>query len=86
MKLTKSKKVAFITTLSMLMSTAVVNATSAASADAVANGLADWVTIVAEILSILCLVVFAIYMGRFVTIKTGKEEQDDKVYMVYIMQ
>lgn len=77
MKLTKSNKVGITTALSMAMSTAVVNATE--SAEAVAKSLGDWVIVVAEILSILCLVVFALYMGRFVTLKTGKEEADDKV-------
>ena len=77
MKLTKSNIVSMVTTLSMLMSTAVVNATN--STEAVSKTLGDWVSLVAEILSILCLVVFALYMGRFVTLKTGKEEADEKV-------
>lgn len=77
MKLTKSNKVGIFTTLSMLMSAAVVNATN--STEAVSKSLGDWVIIVAEILSILCLVVFALYMGRFVTLKTGKEEPEERV-------
>lgn len=41
------------------------------------NGIADWIAIVAEVLSVLCLVVFAIYMGRFFSIKTDKDAEND---------
>lgn len=74
-----TKKVTIATTLSMLMTTAVVNATTAGN-EVVAKSLGTWISIVAQILSLLCLIVFAIYMGRFITVKTDKDpENDEKV-------
>lgn len=77
MKLKMTKKVTLATTLSMVMTTAVVNATTASS-EAVAKSLGDWVSIIAEILSVLCLIIFAIYMGRFITVKTDNDPENDE--------
>lgn len=72
MKLNNKKKIA-ITTAMLTMMTTVVNAT--ATNDVIARGLGEWVTIVAEILTFLCLIIFAIYMGRFFEVKTDKDEE-----------
>jgi len=61
---------------------AVSSTSSVAYASTTANAelgrtLGDWIAIVAEILSVLCLVVFALYMGRFFSIKTDKEKEND---------
>lgn len=78
MKFTNSKKIALVTMATTMMST-VVNATGSKDA-ALARDLGDWGTLVCEILSVLLLVVFAIYMGRFFSIKTDKDaENDEKV-------
>ena len=76
MKFTNNKKVA-LTTIAATMISTVVNAT-ASSADAVSKNLGDWVAIVAQVLSILCLVIFAMYMGRYLTIKTDKNSENDE--------
>ena len=80
MKLMKGKKVAFATTLSMVLSTAAVNAVATVEQQQkLSRGLGDWIIIVAELLSVLCLVVFAVYMGRYVTLVGDKKaELDDK--------
>ena len=75
MKFTNNKKVALATLATTMMST-VVNA-DVAESTAVSRGLGDWITIVAEVLSVLCLVVFAVYMGRFFSIKTDKDTEND---------
>ena len=36
------------------------------------NGLADWVSLVAEILSFVCLAVFAVYAGKFIKVSNSK--------------
>lgn len=73
-----SKKIA-LTTLATTLTSTVVNATSSSNL-AVAKSLGDWVTVVAEILSVLCIIIFAMYMGRFFSIKTDKDgENDEKV-------
>lgn len=72
MKLT-NKKFA-LSTMLMAMVPTVVNA---ASEDVVARGLSEWVSIVAEILSVFCLIMFAMYMGRFFSIKTDKDAEND---------
>lgn len=74
MKFTNGKKIALVTLATTMMST-VVNAS--AEAGTLARGLGDWVAIVAEILSVLCLLIFAIYMGRFFSIKTDKNSEND---------
>ena len=74
MKFTNNKKIAVATVATTMMST-VVNA--AAETTTLARGLGDWVAIVSEILSVLCLVIFAIYMGRFFSIKTDKDSEND---------
>ncbi|MBR3280323.1 MAG: hypothetical protein IKI57_00555 [Clostridia bacterium] len=38
------------------------------------NGLADWVSLVAELLSFVCLAVFILYTGKYV--KTSKQGGD----------
>lgn len=68
-----NKKFALATMLATMMPT-VVNATSN---EVVAKGLSDWISIVAEILSVFCLIIFAIYMGRFFSIKTDKDSEND---------
>lgn len=78
MKFTNAKKVTLATAL-MAMSSAVVNAT-AADPEVVSRTLGDWVTVVAEVLSIFCLVVFAIYMGKMLSVKqNGDNEDEEKV-------
>lgn len=78
MKFTNSKKIAVVTMATTMMST-VANATESQSG-ALARDLGDWGTLVCEILSVLLLVVFAMYMGRFFSIKTDKDaENDEKV-------
>lgn len=75
MKLNKTKKITILTTIATLMSSAVVNATSTESISSDAN-IADFIAVIAQVLSILCLIVFAIYMGRFVTIKTDDDKSN----------
>ena len=77
MNLKMTKKITLATTLSMLMTTAVVNATSV-SGEVVTRSLGDMVVVVAEILSVLCLIVFAIYMGKFITVKTDNDKENDE--------
>ncbi len=78
MKLTSNKKIALVTLATTMMST-VVNANTVTS-EMVGKGAADVMVVVAEVLTILCLVVFALYMGRFFSIKTDKEaENNEKV-------
>ena len=48
---------------------------------AVQRSLADWVSLVAEVLSLLCLVMFIIYTGRFVSHSNKpieNKEEDEK--------
>ena len=75
MRFTSNKKIALATLATTMMST-VVNATG--SQTAVEKGLADWVSIIAELLSVLCIIVFAIYMGRFFSIKTDNDKKNDE--------
>ena len=78
MKFTNNKKVALVVATATMLST-VAFASTTANAE-LGRTLGDWVAIVAEILSVLCLVVFALYMGRFFTIKTDSDvENDSKV-------
>ena len=63
-------------TVAMTMAAPVV---FAAGSTAVKSGLADWVSLVAEILSFVCLTVFAIYTGRFVTSSKNGSEASEKV-------
>lgn len=44
----------------------------AAPAEALQRGLVDWVSLVAEMLSFICLVVFILYMGRY--LKASKNQ------------
>lgn len=47
---------------------------------ALQNGLADWVSLVAELLSFVCLAVFIIYTGKFVSsAKSGNAESAENV-------
>jgi len=80
MKLIKKGKVA-LTTMAITMMTTAVNATTQTVADEkLARSLGDWVTIVAEVLTFTCLIIFAVYMGRFFSIRTDKDaENDEKV-------
>ena len=52
-----------------LLTTAFAGATTVcfAATDAVTRSLADWVSLVAEILSFLCLAVFILYTGKFLS-------------------
>ena len=44
------------------------------------NGLADWVSLVAELLSFICLAVFVLYTGRYVSSsKTGSADTAENV-------
>ena len=77
MKFTNNKKIALATIATTMMSTVVNAATEPAALE---KGLADWIAIVAEIISVLCIIIFAMYMGRFFSIKTDKDaENDEKV-------
>lgn len=73
MKFTNNKKIALATLATTMMST-VVNAT-AGEADIATQNIGNWVTIIAEILSVLCLLVFTIYLARFLSIKNNGEEK-----------
>lgn len=77
MNLKMTKRIAMTTMLSTLMMTTVANAT-VASDEVVLKTTGDWIAIIAEILSVLCLIVFAIYMGRFITVKTDKNPENDE--------
>ena len=78
MKFTNNKKVALATVATTMLSN-VAFASTTANAE-LGRTLGDWVAIIAEILSVLCLVVFALYMGRFFSIKTDSDvENDSKV-------
>ncbi len=48
----------------------------------VTRGLADWVSLVAEVLSLLCLVMFIIYTGKFITHsnKVGETTEGDQKF------
>lgn len=74
MKGTNSKKIALATIATSMLST-VAFATNGSTE--VGRTLGDWIAIVAEILTVLCLVVFALYMGRFFSIKTDKDTEND---------
>lgn len=43
----------------------------AASTQLIQSGLADWVSLVAEILSFVCLAAFILYTGKFLNISKG---------------
>lgn len=66
-----------VTMASMFFSTAAVNATVAQGS--VGKSMGEITEIVAMILSILCLVVFAIYLGKFLAIKNDGVEENDKM-------
>lgn len=78
MKFTNGKKIALVTSATTLMTTVVNAATVAGANEKLTRGLGDWVSIVAEIISVLLLVVFAMYMGRFFSIKTDKDSENDE--------
>ena len=76
MKLLDSKKVGLLTTLF----TTVATSAFAAPTTALKNGLADWASLVAEILSFVCLAVFIIYTGKYVnTTKSGNADSAENV-------
>lgn len=65
-----------------LLTTAFVGATtvSFAATDAVVRSLADWVSLVAEILSFLCLAVFIVYAGRYLSQSSkGQPEGEEQI-------
>ena len=74
MKGTNSKKIALGVIATSMLSTVAYATTGAVEVE---RTLGSWVSIVAEILSVLCLVVFALYMGRFLSIKTDKDTEND---------
>ena len=74
MKLFNSKKIGALTIAMSMTAPAVF----AAGSVAVKKGLADWVSLVAEILSFVCLTVFAIYTGRFVVSSKAGSEVSEK--------
>ena len=67
----KSLKIGLITGALSLVATNVFAAQTAA----VQRGLADWVSLVAEILSFVCLAVFILYTGKFIS-SVGKGGSD----------
>lgn len=71
-----NKKVALATLVATMMPAVVYAET--ASTEAVSKSLGDWVAIIAEILSVLCIVVFTIYLGKFISLKSKKEEEIDE--------
>lgn len=76
MKFINTKKIAITTTTLTLLST-VVNA-AVEQSEAITRSLGDWMTIVAEIVAVLCLVIFAIYMGRYLTVKADGDSEENK--------
>ncbi len=51
----------------------------AANPIAVQNSLADWVSLVAEILSFVCLAIFAIYTGRYISTSKNASSEGEGV-------
>lgn len=75
MKFTKNKKIAMAAIATPMIST-VVNA-SIAPTEAVAQTLGDYISIVAEFLTVFCLIIFAMYMGRFLAVNTKNNSEGD---------
>ena len=63
MKISNAKKVGALT----VMASTLVTTAFAGVNQALQNGLADWVSLVAEILSFACLAVFIVYAGKYIT-------------------
>ncbi len=59
----KLQKVGLLTGLFSMVATSAF----AAPSRALTNGLADWVSLVAEVLSFVCLAAFIIYTGKYVS-------------------
>ena len=57
----KFNKIAILAGVGSLLSTTAF----AAPTTAIQKGLVDWVSLVAEMLSFICLVVFILYMGKY---------------------
>ncbi len=62
MRITNTKKVGALVTLASTIATS-----SFAATTTLTSGLADWVSLVAEILSFVCLAIFIIYAGKYIT-------------------
>lgn len=78
MKFTNNKKVA-LATIATTMASTVVNA-EIANSEKVSMGLTSWIALVSEILSVLLIVIFAIYLSKFLKLKSSKDsEPDEKV-------
>ncbi len=72
MKLLNTKRIGLLTGASLA-----VSSVAFAAADAqVTRGLADWVSLVAEILSFVCLAVFVLYAGRLLNANKGQTSSD----------
>jgi hypothetical protein len=70
---------ALLATLASTASVCYADIVSPASASpVVTRSLVDWVSLVAEILSLFGLVVFILYIGKFITSTNKGEEMDDK--------
>ena len=63
----KMSKIGLIAGASSLIATVSYAAPTTA---AIQRGLADWVSLVAEILSFVCLAVFIVYTGKFISSNT----------------
>ena len=75
MKLLNIKRVGLLTGASLA-----VSSIAFAAGEGITRDLADWVSLVAEILSFVCLAVFIIYAGKLLKINkdstTGGDQQD----------
>ncbi len=66
------KRVGVLTSVGMLASTCALAATE----QVITRSLADWVSLVAEILSFVCLAVFILYAGRLLNGQKGGQSGD----------
>ncbi len=74
MKLLNTKRIGLLTGVSLAISSVAF-----ADVDAqVTRGLADWVSLVAEILSFVCLAVFILYAGRLLNSNKGQSTGDSE--------
>ncbi len=69
------KKVALLTSLFSLVATT----SFAAPTEVISRGLADWVSLVAEILSFVCLAVFILYAGKFLGTSKSANDGEENV-------
>ncbi len=74
MKLLNAKRLTVLTGALSLVAT-----TSFAANGILERGLADWVSLCAEILSFVCLAVFILYTGKFLNTSKGNADGEENV-------